>query len=68
MAKDINVEVDGQMYALPQYVMCAKDSMIASFEKRTKKYECCDCSWELSAKEYIKQHNVKPLEDAENDL
>ena len=67
MAKNINVEVEGQMYELPQYVICPKDSMIASFTVRTKKYECCDCVWEMSAKEYIKQHNIKPLEE-ENSL
>ncbi|MBE7073722.1 MAG: hypothetical protein E7379_01340 [Clostridiales bacterium] len=66
----IKVMIDGQEnnYKIPSKIACAKDDMIAVFEASSKQYECCDCEWTMSAKDYIRKNNIQPEIEEENSM
>ena len=63
---NVKVVVDGKNYQIPQYIVCGKDSMVASFSVRRNEYECCDCEWTMSAKAYIAKNGIQPEVEEEN--
>ncbi|MBQ8793064.1 MAG: hypothetical protein IJZ62_05800 [Clostridia bacterium] len=62
------VELKGKKYRIPTHTMCPKDSMIATLSTRTMEYECCDCSWTMSTREYIEKNAIEPDMEDENSI
>ncbi|MBQ8909006.1 MAG: hypothetical protein IJY90_01790 [Clostridia bacterium] len=57
---DVKFKLNGKTYLIPKLIACGKDSMIATFSEQSGEYECCDCTWTMSAKEYIAKKDIQP--------